>query len=224
MTTVEHKSLRETVTDALREMILSGELQGGERLIEDKLAERLGVSRNPVREGIRALESTGLVQVVPRHGAHVAVIDAGDARRIQEIRRVLEAWIVTAAAERHDEQDLAYIDQCLTDGARAAHAHDRIAASEAHRAFHIALETATKNDYASVVMEPLRQRTELVFSVVGGTGSSTHQWDEHRAIRNAIAARDAAKARELIDAHIEAAMTRYAGPRDADDTAPQGVA
>jgi DNA-binding GntR family transcriptional regulator len=219
VTTVEHKSLRETVTDALREMILSGELQGGERLIEDKLAERLGVSRNPVREAIRALESTGLVQVVPRHGAHVAMIDAGDAHRIQEIRRVLEAWIVTAAAERHDERDLANIDRCLTDGARAARARDRIAASEAHRAFHIALETATKNDYASVVMEPLRQRTELVFSVVGGTGSSTHQWDEHQAIRDAIAARDAGKARELIDAHIDAAIQRYAAPRDADDTA-----
>jgi DNA-binding GntR family transcriptional regulator len=220
VTTVEHKSLRETVTDALRDLILSGELQGGERLIEDKLAERLGVSRNPIREAIRALESMGLVQVVPRHGAYVAVIDNDDADRIQEIRRVLEGWIVTAAAERHEQSDLDLIDRYLDEGTEASEAHDRTRASEAHRAFHMALESATKNIYASVVMEPLRQRTELVFSVIGGTGNSSHQWDEHRAIRDAIASRDADQARTLIEAHITSAMQQYAsagGSEDAPD-------
>jgi DNA-binding GntR family transcriptional regulator len=214
--TVEHKSLRETVTDALREMILTGELKGGERLIEDKLAERLGVSRNPVREAIRALESTGLVQVVPRHGAHVATVDAADAGRIQEIRRVLEAWIVTAAAERHDDDDLAAVDECLAAGQKASTAGDRVAESAAHRSFHMALEAATKNEYVSVVMEPLRQRTELVFSIVGdtvqGRDGGSPQWQEHQAIRDAIATRDSVRARELIDAHIDAAMRRYGQP------------
>jgi DNA-binding GntR family transcriptional regulator len=210
MTTVQHKSLRETVTDAIREMILNKELAGGERLVEDRLAEMLGVSRNPVREAIRALESTGLVQVVPRHGAHVAEIDIADARSIQEVRQVLEAWIVATAAERHDEGDLAAIDKCLTDGIAAAKAGNVVEESRAHRSFHLAIEAATKNDYAGLVMEPLRQRTELVFTVVGGRSSTEpHQWQEHQNIRDAIANRDSALAQNLIRSHIEDAIKRY---------------
>jgi DNA-binding GntR family transcriptional regulator len=210
MTTVQHKSLRETVTDAIREMILNKELAGGERLVEDRLAEMLGVSRNPVREAIRALESTGLVQVVPRHGAHVAEIDIADARSIQEVRRVMEAWIVAAAAERHDEADLAAIDKCIEDGTAAAKAGNLVEESRAHRSFHLAIEKATKNEYAGLVMEPLRQRTELVFTVVGGRSrTEPHQWQEHRKIRDAIAGRDAALAQELIQSHIDGAIARY---------------
>lgn len=214
VSTVQHRSLAQTVTDALRDMILRGELQSGERLVEDRIAERLSVSRNPVREAIRVLESTGLVQIVPRHGAHVAMMDAGAAERMQEIRRVLEAWIVAAAAERHDANDLADVDECLIAGQRASMAQDNVAESAAHRAFHIALEAATKNEFASVAMEPLRHRTELVFSTVGGSmrdgeGGGSQHWLEHQAIRDAIAARDSARARELIDAHIDAAIRRY---------------
>ncbi len=64
-----HRTLREVVADELRQMIMTGALQPGERLFEDRLAEQLGVSRNPVREAIRALEGTGLVEVVPRVAA-----------------------------------------------------------------------------------------------------------------------------------------------------------
>ena len=210
MATVQHKSLRETVTDAIREMILNKELAGGERLVEDRLAEMLGVSRNPVREAIRALESTGLVQVVPRHGAHVAEIDFDDARLIQEVRQVLEGWIVATAAERHDEGDLAAIDKCLQDGMAAAKAGNLVEESRAHRSFHLAIEAATKNEYASLVMEPLRQRTELVFTIVGGhSRTEPHQWQEHQKIRDAIANRDVALAQKLIRSHIDDAIERY---------------
>jgi len=61
-----HRTLREIVSDEVRAMIMRGELQPGERLFEDRLAERLGVSRNPVREAIRALEGTGLAWSVVR--------------------------------------------------------------------------------------------------------------------------------------------------------------
>jgi DNA-binding GntR family transcriptional regulator len=180
----------------------------GERLVEDKLAEQLGVSRNPVREAIQALHSTGLIEVVPRHGAHVASVNPQDAIQIQEIRRELEIWIVGAAAERHDASDLAELDRCLAKGAEASANGDRAAAAEAHRDFHIALEAATKNKYASVVMNPLRQLTELVFSVVGDSTRGAH-WGEHQAIRDAIANRDREKSQELIDAHIAQALERF---------------
>jgi DNA-binding GntR family transcriptional regulator len=207
---VAHKSLRETVVEAIREMILSGELERGERLTEDKLAERLGVSRNPIREAIHALEATGLVNVMPRRGAYVASIDAEHAVRIQEIRGAIEAWVVHAAAERHDAADLARIDEAIRVGKKASRTRDYAAAANAHREFHLALEAATKNEYLTSIMDPLRQRTELVFSVLaGGRSRNTVQWDEHEAIRDAVAARDSGLARQLMAQHIEHALSRY---------------
>jgi DNA-binding GntR family transcriptional regulator len=207
---VAHKSLRETVVEAIREMILSGELERGERLTEDKLAERLGVSRNPIREAIHALEATGLVNVIPRRGAYVASIDAEHAVRIQEIRGAIEAWVVHAAAERHDAADLARIDEAIRVGKKASRTRDYAAAANAHREFHLALEAATKNEYLTSIMDPLRQRTELVFSVLaGGRSRNTVQWDEHEAIRDAVAARDSGLARQLMAQHIDHALSRY---------------
>ncbi|MCW2750452.1 MAG: transcriptional regulator, GntR family [Aeromicrobium sp.] len=216
---IAHKTLREAVADALREMIFNGELKAGDRLVEDRLAERLGVSRNPIREGIRAMEAIGLVTVVPRRGAYVASIDADDVQRIQEVRRVVEGWIVATAAERHDAEDLARIDEWLVIGARASRTHDRVVATEAHRGFHLGLEAATKNHYVSVMMAPLRQRTELVFSVLAGRPQGSHHWGEHKNIRDAVAARDAELARKLIDEHIGRAMARFSLPGKKQSTA-----
>ena len=68
----DYKPLREVIFNTLKEAIISGELKPGERLMEVKLAEKMGVSRTPVREAIRKLELDGLVEMLPRKGAHVA--------------------------------------------------------------------------------------------------------------------------------------------------------
>jgi DNA-binding GntR family transcriptional regulator len=91
-----HRTLREVVAEEIRSMILDGSLLPGERLLEDRLAEQLGVSRNPVREAIRALEGTGLVEVVPRRGAYVANLDPDQAHQLLELRSVIEAYAPSA--------------------------------------------------------------------------------------------------------------------------------
>ena len=85
-----YRPLREVVAEEIRAMIVRGDLAPGERLLEDRLAEQLGVSRNPVREAIRSLEATGLVEVVPRRGAYVSRLDVEDARQLLEVRGILE--------------------------------------------------------------------------------------------------------------------------------------
>ena len=71
----DHSSLHDRVVTELRQAILSGRLKPGERLVEGRLADELGVSRNPVREAIRALASEGLIEVTARRGAAVARMD-----------------------------------------------------------------------------------------------------------------------------------------------------
>ena len=93
----EYLPLRDVVFKTLRQAILKGELEPGERLMEIQLAERLGVSRTPIREAIRKLELEGLVLMIPRRGAEVAKISEKNLRDVLEVRRSLEELAIDLA-------------------------------------------------------------------------------------------------------------------------------
>lgn len=200
-----HRTLREVAADEIRDMIRRGDLQPGERLLEDRLAEQLGVSRNPIREAIRILENTGLVEVTPRRGAHVALLDTGRAIELLELRSVLEAFAAQLAAKRRTPEQLAEIRRCFDEGRAATAANDVVNAAKAHRQFHKAIESAAGNSYLGPAVEPLRAQTELVFSVLidrrGLLG-----WTEHSDILDAIEAGDDEAARVATRRHMSSVL------------------
>ena len=102
----EYLPLRDVVFETLRQKILKGELKPGERLIEVALAQRLGVSRTPVREAIHKLEQEGLVVMAPRKGAQVATISAQSVRDVLEVRKAMECLAVCLAISRITPQEL----------------------------------------------------------------------------------------------------------------------
>lgn len=182
-------------------MILRGDLAAGERLLEDRLAEQLGVSRNPVREAIRSLEATGLVEVLPRRGAYVCHPDLDEVRQLLEVRGVLESYAAQQAATRTPAGLVERLTRCLEEGREASDAGNHVRAAELHREFHVAIEEAAGNPYLQQVTEPLRQRTELVFSLLlddRGPGG----WEEHQRILDAVAGRDGDAARTTVFEHI----------------------
>jgi DNA-binding GntR family transcriptional regulator len=198
----EHRTLRQAVAAELHGMIMRGELQPGERLVEDRLAEQLGVSRNPVREAIRLLESTGLVEVVPRRGAYVTRLDLEDVRELLDLRGVVEGYAAALAAERATEADLAAVGRWITDGIAATERGDKVRAAECHRGFHIEIERIAGNRYLDEVVRPLRNRTEMVFSLLLEQ-RGTYSWNEHQRILDAIAARDPEAARRAVREHLD---------------------
>lgn len=102
----EYLPLRDVVFNTLRQAILKGELAPGERLMEIQLAERLGVSRTPIREAIRKLELEGLVLMIPRKGAEVAKISEKSLRDVLEVRRSLEELAIELACQRMTEEEV----------------------------------------------------------------------------------------------------------------------
>ena len=102
----QYLPLRDVVFRTLRQAILRGELKPGERLMEIRLANQLGVSRTPIREAIRMLELDGLVIMVPRKGAQVAQITEKDLNDVLEVRLGLEELAVKLACQRITESEL----------------------------------------------------------------------------------------------------------------------
>ncbi|HEY7925856.1 MAG TPA: GntR family transcriptional regulator [Candidatus Dormibacteraeota bacterium] len=203
-----HRPLRELVAEDIRSLILSQQLPPGTRLIEADLAVQFGVSRIPVREAIRLLEATGLVEVVPRKGAHVTVVDGADIKHIQELRIAIEGFIAEVAALRHTPWDIEQLTLAVDTGLAASESGDAVGAAVYHRDFHLAMEHAAKNPYLALVVNPLRQRTEMVFSVLLERQGSV-AWEQHRRLRDAIAAGDPMLARREMESHIKDAMSHW---------------
>ena len=102
----EYLPLRDVVFNTLRQAILRGELKPGERLMEIQLANKLGVSRTPIREAIRKLELEGLVLMIPRKGAEVADITEKSLMDVLEVRKALEELSVRLTCDRITKEEI----------------------------------------------------------------------------------------------------------------------
>ena len=122
----EYLPLRDVVFNTLRRAIITGEFAPGERLMEISLANRLGVSRTPVREAIRKLDLEGLVIMIPRKGAQVAKITEKSLRDVIEIRCVLEEFAASLACERITEEGKEKLKEAHRQFVEAAQTNDMI--------------------------------------------------------------------------------------------------
>ncbi|ASP21083.1 putative D-xylose utilization operon transcriptional repressor [Antarctobacter heliothermus] len=188
----------------LLDEIREGRLMPGERLRETELAERLGVSRTPVREAIRQLEADGLVGHVPRIGASVRKLDYAEVMELYEMRAVLEgtaARLAARAASEVELQELAALNEQLAGAGTGPEA------SQLNRIFHATLLDAAKNRFLSRSMLSL-QRALLILgpSQLSDSARAVEAVDEHRHLLDALLTRDGAVAESAMRAHIGAAQ------------------
>lgn len=203
-----HAPLRDLVVERLRADILSGRYKAGERLVEDRLAEDFKVSRNPVREALRALAAEGLVLVTPRRGATVAGFSAAEAREMIEVRATLEGMNARLAARRRDSAMMAALEACLEEGVGKAGGGDPASLQRLNARFHDLLAAAGHNRILADLMRLLRERTNLVFAPRNAVGAG-ETWSEHRAILEAVLAGDEELAALLAARHVLQAGERY---------------
>ena len=154
----EYLPLREVVFNTLRSAIVHGEFEPGERLMEVYLANRLGVSRTPVREAIRMLELEGLVVMIPRRGAEVARITEKDLRDAMEIRVVLEDLATGLACERIDDEGRERLNNACEQFNNAVKSKQVQSIVDADVAFHNVIFDITNNQRLIGMFQSLREQ------------------------------------------------------------------
>ena len=202
----EFLPLREVVFLTLRKAILKGELQPGERLMEIALANRLGVSRTPVREAIRMLEHEGLVVMKPRRGAQVAKITEQELNDVLEVRKSLEMLAASKACERMTEKDMKAMRDAAEEFRKLAldPQCDLTALTEADVAFHDTIYSGTGNRRLIQILANLREQMyRFRFEYLKDASIRESLISEHEEIMKAVAGRDSALAADLIGEHID---------------------
>ncbi len=196
--------LRDVVFQTLRQAILKGELQPGERLMEMKLAESLGVSRTPIREAIRKLELEGLVVMIPRKGAAVANITEKDTKDVLEVRRTLEMFAVEVACDRITPKQLQELEEAAKAFEDSKGSMDLIRIAETDIKFHEVIYEATQNARLMQILNNLREnmyRYRIEYLKDPNYYDSLVR--EHREILNAIENGDKDHARRCMRDHID---------------------
>lgn len=154
----EYLPLRDVVFNTLRQAILRGELKPGERLMEIQLANKLGVSRTPIREAIRKLELDGLVLMIPRKGAEVADITEKSLKDVLEVRRALEELSVKLTCDRITKEEIKELEQAADNFRKTLKGKDITEIAEADVRFHDVIYAATKNQKLIQLLNNLHEQ------------------------------------------------------------------
>ena len=200
----EYLPLRDVVFKTLRQAILKGELEPGERLMEIQLAERLGVSRTPIREAIRKLELEGLVLMIPRKGAEVAKISESNLRDVLEVRRSLEELAAELACQRMDAEALKDLEDAQKAFIQAVESGETMTMAEADEHFHDVIYMGTGNTRLVQILNNLREQMyRYRLEYIKDADKRQILMVEHEHILKALTLRHIQEAKMAVREHID---------------------
>src|SRR6266516_4859040 len=213
--------LRQSVYDALIDLIVGGDLPPGQHMVETDLARQLGVSRQPIREALHRMEAEGWVDLRPSQGAFVHVPTDSEVDELLDVRALLEAETARLAAAGRGAQapqarqaQLARLREICAEGQAAAEADDFASAVAANNAFHAEIAVMGGNAVLAELADIVGRRVQWYYRMVAparGHGS----WTEHREMIDAIEAGAPEQAQALARRHTERTRQAYHRPRSA---------
>ena len=200
----EYMPLRDLVFTTLRQAILKGELEPGERLMEIQLADKMGVSRTPIREAIRKLEKEGLVIMIPRRGAEVAGISKKMLKDVLEVRLTLEELAFKLAIEHDDgtlTDRLTAQQKSFEEGVRRG---DILEMAENDENFHFMIYEAAGNDKLRELLYNLRENMyRYRMEYLKDENAHRQLIAEHAEMIRCIREKDVETGLKLVRQHIE---------------------
>lgn len=221
---LQASSLTSAVQQALERMITLGELAPGDKLNEAALAERLGVSRGPVREAFRMLEEAGLLTLKKNRGVYVRQVPLDEALEIYELRAMMEAEVGALLASRASAEQIAALQTLLDSMEAAVAASDAPLYFQLNVEFHETLVSFAGNKKMSLLYRRLTRELDLFrrrnLSQQALLSSSI---EEHRDVLAAIEARDPQRAAQTLRRHVLQSRERTAQSQAQSDAVEDGA-
>jgi DNA-binding GntR family transcriptional regulator len=202
MTAQRRMTAQDAVLAALRSDILAGVLEPGDQIVQEALAERYGVSRVPLREALKTLESEGQVEYYPHRGYFVAQLSVADLLEVYRLRAILEAEAIRHAVPTLSDEDVAALADLLEEVDEAADRADVISMTSANRRFHFAIFDAAGLPRLSRLLRQLWEATDAYRALYYQSGPNRERVaQEHARMLAALRARDADALIALHDEH-----------------------
>jgi len=199
----DYMPLRDVIFNTLRDAIVSGELKPGERLMEVALAEKMGVSRTPVREAVRRLEMEGLVTMTPRKGTHVAEITVKDIMDVLEVRAALDKLATELAAKRAKPEHKRQLENIHKQYIACLQKQNLTGAIKKDVEFHEVIYSAAGNSKLTGVASSLREQIYRFRVLYMKDFSNAEEvLKEHQAILEALQEGNSEIAGRLAEEHI----------------------
>ena len=197
----------ETVYYGLRRAIIEQALMPGDKLTEDVIGDRFGVSRTIVRTALARLNAEGLVDLQPNKGAAIAQPSLSEAHDVFEARMCLERQVLTRLAEKVTDRDIETLEKHIALENKADPA-DRPASIRLAGEFHILLADLAGNSVLSRYVDEIVSRCSLILALYGRPHSSDCSLNEHQQIVDALRSRDGKRAIDSMDHHLHAVTQR----------------
>jgi len=194
-----HQTLREKILETIRDAILKGSLKPGERVSEPELAERFGISRTPIREAFRQLESEGYLLVVPRKGAVVASLSERDIEEFYAIKIILEGFAAKMAAEKLTAKDIERLETINQRLAQLAKDGDVKTFFRVHNEFHeVFIKAAGNEKLYDMINQLVMKFKRLRLASLSQPGRMEISVEEHRNMIRAFREHDGDRADSLV--------------------------
>jgi len=194
-----HQTLRERILETIRESILRGTLKPGEKVAEPELAERFGISRTPIREAFRQLESEGYLTVIPRKGAVVTSLSERDVEEFYTIKSILEGYAARVAAVKLSEKDIERLESINDRLEKLAREGDIKTFFRVHNEFHeLFIRAAGNEKLAELIGQLMMKFNRLRMASLSLPGRMEISVKEHRKILEAFRKQDGEKADRLV--------------------------
>jgi len=205
---VRPPTAQEAVLTELRRLLVTGELAPGTPVRQETVAERLGVSRVPVREALKVLEGEGHVVYLPRRGYVVAELSAEDLTEVYRLRELLEAEAIRVAVPRLDDATIEAIEAVAHEIDVAGRRRDLAAMTAYNRDFHFLLFDAAGMPRLSRTLRQLWDATDVYRGVYfAGTGNRRRVADDHASLVAALRAGDVRAAVAAQKSHRDASVS-----------------
>jgi len=183
----KHRTLREQIVSSLRDSIIKGDLKPGQKLTEPELAERLGISRTPIREAFRQLESEGFLTVMPRRGAVVSSMSKQEIDDFYELKSLLEGYAARVATEKISSQEIEKLKTINENLEKAAEADDTELFFKKNEEFHNVFLSLCGNEKMREIRDAMVQRfLRFRLQALAVPGRKMESVKQHRAIIRAF--------------------------------------